>query len=290
MPAYVLDPSMEGMDSNFTYCYDRCNISDYNATIEMCQAGYCFTEDMGQFENVEEWNYYMPMDWDFMSPFADDEPCYDCDDDDEDDDDCYDCDDDDEDDDDDEPCYDCDDDDEDDDEPCSDCDEEECEPFEEPMCEYMECDDNDMNGADECWKEVCSDGCYETCGLWYYDNQQEFWDKMECKDDWIPDLDPEEAYYKFREHFGEAADAAFDTYCPDGVCVADATSDFIVDNDVSGKVNDLLDDEEAKEVIITTLEEFEENFDVDTSAAQMLLSLEDAAEVSWVLDQALAEA
>jgi len=42
-------------------------------------------------------------------------------------------------------------------------------------------------------------------------------------------------------------------------------------------VNDLLDDEEAKEVIITTLEEFEENYDIDTSAAQMLLSLEDAA-------------
>jgi len=113
---------------------------------------------------------------------------------------------------------------------------------------------------------------------------------MECKDDWMPDIDPEEAYWKFREHFGATADAAFDTYCPDGVCVADATSDFIVDNDVSGKVNDLLDDEEAKGVIITTLEDIEENYDIDTSAAQMLLELEDAAEVSWVLDQALAEA
>jgi len=38
---------------------------------------------MGQFNNVTEWNSIMPRDWDFMSPFADDEPCTDCDDDDE---------------------------------------------------------------------------------------------------------------------------------------------------------------------------------------------------------------
>jgi len=223
------------------------------------------------FGSPAEWDYIVPAEFDYFKPDFNDD-----DDEDDDDDDCWDCDDDDEDDDDDDDCW--------------DCEEDECAPFEEPMCEYMECDDNDRNGSDECWKEVCSDGCYETCGLWYYDNQQEFWDKMECKDDWTFDLDPEEAYYKFREHFGAATDAAFDTYCPDGDCVADATSDFIVDNDVSGKVNDLLDNEEAKEVIITTLEDIDEVLDIDTSAAQFLLELEDAAEVSFVLDQALAEA
>jgi len=39
---------------------------------------------MPQFENEDEFYEVFPSDWDFLNPFADDEPCTDCEDDDED--------------------------------------------------------------------------------------------------------------------------------------------------------------------------------------------------------------
>jgi len=39
---------------------------------------------MPQFENEDEFYDVFPSDWDFLNPFADDEPCTDCEDDDKD--------------------------------------------------------------------------------------------------------------------------------------------------------------------------------------------------------------
>jgi len=170
-----------------------------------------------------------------------------------------------------EKCYD-----EDDCEEYGDCDDN-CEPLGDFECEYFECEDNKRNGDLECWEEFCSNGCKETCGMWYYNPGQEFWDRKECEKDMMPDIDPKEMYYKFREHFDDVIVEAWDQNCPDGDCVSAATSEFLVSNNVTGIVNEVLGDEEAKDMINATIEDVEELFDVNLDHVQKALELEDAA-------------